>query len=78
MTTSQSLKDAGKRTITGLATDADWISRLTVLEKTSGTMLGTNASGTVNLSVAIILAANASKSMIGSRSSTWSLEGNRY
>lgn len=50
MTTSQSLKDAGKRTITGLATDADWISRLTVLEKMSGTMLGANASGTVNLS----------------------------
>ncbi|MFL9996173.1 calcium-binding protein, partial [Paraburkholderia sediminicola] len=50
MTTSQSLKDAGKRTITGYANDADWIGRLTVLEKMSGTMLGANGSGTVNLS----------------------------
>jgi hypothetical protein len=32
----------------------------------------------VNLSVAIILARNASKPMIGSRSSIWSPEGNRY
>ena len=36
MTTSQLLKDAGKRTITGYASDADWIGRLTVLEKMSG------------------------------------------
>ncbi|MFL9907208.1 calcium-binding protein [Paraburkholderia sp. RL17-337-BIB-A] len=50
MTTSQALKEAGKRTITGYAADADWIGRLTVLEKMSGTMLGANASGTVNLS----------------------------
>jgi Ca2+-binding RTX toxin-like protein len=50
MTTSQSLKEAGKRAITGFAADADWIGRLTVLEKMSGTMLGANGSGTVNLS----------------------------
>ncbi|WP_429326016.1 calcium-binding protein [Paraburkholderia sp. GAS348] len=50
MTTSQSLTESGKRTITGSANDVDWISRLTVLEKMSGTMLGANASGTVNLS----------------------------
>ncbi|MFL9904064.1 calcium-binding protein [Paraburkholderia fungorum] len=50
MTTSQALRDTGKRTITGYAADADWIGRLTVLEKMSGTMLGANASGTVNLS----------------------------
>ncbi|RKF49401.1 hypothetical protein BCY88_17395 [Paraburkholderia fungorum] len=50
MTTSQSLKESGKRTITGFATDADWLGRLTVLEKMSGTMLGANAQGTVSLS----------------------------
>ncbi|MFM0183997.1 calcium-binding protein [Paraburkholderia aspalathi] len=50
MTTSQLLKDAGKRTITGYASDADWIGRLTVLEKMSGTMLGANGNGAVILS----------------------------
>ncbi|MFL9901196.1 calcium-binding protein [Paraburkholderia fungorum] len=50
MVTTQSLEEAGKRYVTGLGTDADWLARLTILEKMAGTMLGANGSGMVSLS----------------------------
>ncbi|HEX7909899.1 MAG TPA: calcium-binding protein [Paraburkholderia sp.] len=50
METTQSLTAVGKRRVSGMGTDADWLARLTVLEKMAGTMLGANGNGLVNLS----------------------------
>lgn len=49
MQTTQSLVATGQRSFRGASNDADWLTRVAILEKMGGTLLGANGSGSVIL-----------------------------